>query len=61
MERRGPVMRASGPLRRASVAVAAAGLAAACREAPAPYPSVELFVDTDLPVPTLASHLRVDV
>ena len=32
-----------------------------CQQAPPPFPQTVLVVDTDLPVPTLASHLRIDV
>ena len=46
-----------------AVRVSALALAAtpSCRAEPAPFPQAGVVVDTDLPVPQLASRLRVDI
>lgn len=41
--------------------VLALALVPSCKPEPAPFPQATIVVDTDLPVPQLASHLRVDV
>jgi formylglycine-generating enzyme required for sulfatase activity len=46
-------------IRRCAAALSLLGFS--CLEAPAPFPQAILAVDTDLPVPALASRLRVDI
>jgi formylglycine-generating enzyme required for sulfatase activity len=54
-------MRASSVRSGATIAIATAITIAACKDAPPAYPSALVVVDTDLPVPSVVSHLQVDV